>query len=171
MALTTRGRRPGARAYRLREIPKDLLQRDADKSRPSASTTSLDDTDAALSQEVRERLAALVEPGKGLLSGRELAQLCVAKYGFGACVQRFLLLLLPCLLVDQNAAYDMAIKTVSFTGITRIVALNLYCAHLGQRSFPYTDEEYIAKLDAVSANTQCQLFLCPAHDRLRRWRT
>ena len=66
-------------------MPKDLLQRDADKSRSSAPEASVDDTDATLSDDVRERLTALETAAPGsLLSGRELAQLCVGKYGFGA---------------------------------------------------------------------------------------
>jgi hypothetical protein len=44
----------------------------------------------------------------------------------------------------------MAIKQVEFSGVTRIVALNLYCAHLGQRSFPLSEDAFFAKLDAVA---------------------
>ena len=32
----------------------------------------------------------------------------------------------------------------------RWVALNLYVGHVGQRSFPMTEEEYVAKLDSVA---------------------
>lgn len=32
----------------------------------------------------------------------------------------------------------------------RFVALNLYVGHLGQRSFPYSEEQFMEKLDAVA---------------------
>jgi hypothetical protein len=44
----------------------------------------------------------------------------------------------------------MAIKQVEFSGVTRVVALNLYVNFLGQRSFPLSEEAFFAKLDAVA---------------------
>lgn len=66
------------------------------------------------------------------LTGVELAEICHAKYG------KF---------------HDMAIKhvTINKSGMRRWVALNIYVGSLGQRSFPYSKEEYLEKLDAVAA--------------------
>ena len=39
----------------------------------------------------------------------------------------------------------------------RIVAFNLYFGYVGLRGFPYTDAEYIDKMDAVIAWFCCRL--------------
>ena len=58
--------------------------------------------------------------GEGPLSGRELALLCFKKYG---------------------VYHDMAVKHVRMgEGMKRWVSLNLYVGHLGQRSYPATEE-------------------------------
>lgn len=104
-----------------------MLLRDADKV-DDGELSGSDVPEAAL---VGERLAELArnrQPGEAL-NGQELAALCYAKYG---------------------VMHDMAIKQVSFPGLQRVVALNLYSGQLGQRSFPFTEEEYLAKLDAVA---------------------
>ena len=49
-----------------------------------------------------------------------------------------------------RAVHDMAIKQVDIPGVTRFVALNLYCSFLGQRSFPLSEDAFFAKLDAVA---------------------
>lgn len=48
--------------------------------------------------------------------------------------------------------HDMSIKHVTMNkGKTaRWVALNIYVGHLGQRTFPYDEEEYIEKLDSIA---------------------
>lgn len=119
----------GARAYRLREIPRDVLLRDADKAEAVADADGVE----VDSEAVGRRLAMIErardsQPGEAL-TGQELAVLCYTKYG---------------------VMHDMAIKQVAFPGLQRVVALNLYSGQLGQRSFPFTEEEYLAKLDAVS---------------------
>lgn len=77
------------------------------------------------------RSALQVPVSVSSLSGRELAQLCYAKYG------RF---------------HDMAIRHVTLNrGKTqRWVSLNLYVGFYGQKSFPYDEEEYLEKLDAIA---------------------
>ena len=68
--------------------------------------------------------------GEGPLSGRELALLCYAKYG---------------------VYHDMAVKHVKMgQGMKRWVSLNLYCGHLGQRSYPSTEEQYVEQMDAIA---------------------
>ena len=70
--------------------------------------------------------------GGGQLTGAELAELCLAKYG---------------------KRHDMAIKHVQINKkhMRRWVALNVYVGCLEQRSFPYSEEEYLEKLDCVAA--------------------
>jgi len=70
--------------------------------------------------------------GCGQLTGAELAELCLAKYG---------------------KRHDMAIKHVQINKkhMRRWVALNVYVGCLEQRSFPYSEEEYLEKLDCVAA--------------------
>lgn len=133
---------PGARAYRLREIPRDVLLRDEDKAEDTAVPRD-DDVD---SEAVGRRLAMIEaaresQPGEPL-SGQELAALCYSKYG---------------------VMHDMAIKEVSFPGLQRVVALNLYTGTLGQRSFPLNEEQYLAKLDAVAF--MINSFLCAEYVR------
>ena len=68
--------------------------------------------------------------GEGPMSGRELALLCHAKYG---------------------KYHDMAVKHVRIgEGMKRWVSLNLYVGHLGQRSYPATEEIYLQQLDAIA---------------------
>ena len=68
--------------------------------------------------------------GEGPMSGRELALLCHAKYG---------------------KYHDMAVKHVRMgEGMKRWVSLNLYVGHLGQRSYPATEEIYLQQLDAIA---------------------
>ena len=67
---------------------------------------------------------------EGPLTGRELALLCIKKYG---------------------KAHDMAIKHVKMgSGMKRWVSLNLYVGHLGQRSYPQTEAEYLEQLDVIA---------------------
>ena len=45
----------------------------------------------------------------------------------------------------------MSIKSVKLgSGMQRWVALNLYVGHLGQRSFPLTEEQYVERLGSVA---------------------
>ena len=68
--------------------------------------------------------------GEGPLSGRELALLCFKKYG---------------------VYHDMAVKHVRMgEGMKRWVSLNLYVGHLGQRSYPATEETYVEQMDAIA---------------------
>ena len=63
-------------------------------------------------------------------TGRELALLCYGKYG---------------------KYHDMAVKHVRMgEGMKRWVSLNLYVGHLGQRSYPATEEAYVAQLDSIA---------------------
>jgi len=68
------------------------------------------------------------------LTGMELAEMCVAKYG---------------------VAYDMAMKCdkLQLVSDQKLVSLNLYYAYYGQLNpeFPYTDEEYLSRLDALAS--------------------
>ena len=67
---------------------------------------------------------------RGPLTGRELALLCYGKYG---------------------KYHDMAVKHVRMgEGMKRWVSLNLYVGHLGQRSYPATEETYVAQLDSIA---------------------
>ncbi|OUS48226.1 hypothetical protein BE221DRAFT_172572 [Ostreococcus tauri] len=64
------------------------------------------------------------------LNGRELALMCIKKYG---------------------KAHDMAIKHVKMgSGMKRWVSLNLYVGHLGQRSYPQTEAQYLEQLDVIA---------------------
>jgi hypothetical protein len=66
-----------------------------------------------------------------VFDGEALAVLCYNKYGF---------------------FHDMAIREVQLSGgSNRIVAFNLYFGYVGLRGFPYTDEEYLDKMEAVAA--------------------
>jgi hypothetical protein len=119
-----------------------VLLRDEDKVNVPAAA-SADDVD---SEAVGRRLAMIEsacesQPGEPL-SGQELAALCYSKYG---------------------VMHDMAIKEVSFPGLQRVVALNLYTGQLGQRSFPLNEEQYLAKLDAVAF--MINSFLCAEYVR------
>ena len=68
--------------------------------------------------------------GEGPLDGRELALLCYAKYG---------------------KYHDMAVKHVRMgEDMDRWVSLNLYVGHLGQRSYPATEETYLQQMDAIA---------------------
>jgi hypothetical protein len=97
----------GARAYRLRELPRDVQTRDSDKARAvigvarrRAHHTAFltlragsqdvgeggggNENDPVLSAALRSRLAEVerAEPGSAL-SGSELAEICLLKYGVG----------------------------------------------------------------------------------------
>ena len=51
-------------------------------------------------------------------------------------------------------AHDMAIKHVKMgSGMKRWVSLNLYVGHLGQRSYPQTEEAYLEQLDVISISS------------------
>ena len=68
--------------------------------------------------------------GEGPMTGRELALLCYAKYG---------------------KYHDMAIKHIRMgEGMKRWVSLNLYVGHLGQRSYPATEETYVEQMDSIA---------------------
>lgn len=70
------------------------------------------------------------DESEGPLTGRELALLCIKKYG---------------------KAHDMAIKHVKMgSGMKRWVSLNLYVGHLGQRSYPQTEAQYLEQLDVIA---------------------
>ena len=134
--------RAGARAYRLREIPRDVLLRDEDKVEDTAAPSAADvDSEAVGRRLAMIEAAREAQPGEPL-SGQELAALCFQKYG---------------------VMHDMAIKEVSFPGLQRVVALNLYTGTLGQRSFPLNEEQYLAKLDAVAF--MINSFLCAEYVR------
>jgi hypothetical protein len=67
---------------------------------------------------------------EGDISGRELALMCYAKYG---------------------KYHDMAIKHIRMgEGMNRWVSLNLYVGHLGQRSYPATEETYVEQMDSIA---------------------
>ena len=116
-----------SRAWRLRELPPDLVVRDRDKEADDGPESTLAAATAAQLALLREGDG---EAG-GALTGDELRNLCLAKFG---------------------RAYDMAIKQVDVSSgnIDRFVSLNLYAGFLGQRSFPYSEEVFIEKLDSVA---------------------
>jgi hypothetical protein len=123
--------RAGARAYRLREIPRDVLLRDADKVDDGAEPSGNEvDSEAVGQRLARIERARDSQPGEAL-SGQELAVLCYTKYG---CM------------------HDMAIKQVSFPGLQRVVALNLYSGQLGQRSFPFSEVRSSSQISPSRAN-------------------
>jgi len=68
------------------------------------------------------------------LTGLELAEMCVKKYG---------------------VAYDMAIKVdkLALVSDKKLVSLNLYYAYYGQLNpeFPYTENEYLTRLGALAS--------------------
>lgn len=101
-------------------------------------------TKSAPKYSIKARAEELIEQGyfspeneEFVLNGETLAILCYRKYGF---------------------FHDMAIKQdcMNRGKMARWVALNLYFGYVGLRGFPYTDEEYIEKCDAVAAIV-CQL--------------
>ena len=115
-----------ARAWRLREIPPELMQRDADKGKDA------DSAPVDLSVDLAAALEAVRDaPSSGPLSGLELMQLSLAKFG---------------------VAYDMSLKQIDLMkgGTDRFVNLNLYVGQLHQRSFPMTREQYLSKLDSIA---------------------
>ena len=119
----------GARAFRLRELPPELQQRDADKGRDAGSQASDND----LASDLEAALEAMRDgpEGSGPLTGEELMVLSLGKY---------------------SVAYDMAIKQVDVMSgsVDRFVALNIYGGHLHQKSFPLSREQYLEKLDAIA---------------------
>jgi hypothetical protein len=81
-------------------------------------------------QELERAYYGVGYEGEGPLSGRELALLCFRKYG---------------------VYHDMAVKHVRMgEGMKRWVSLNLYVGHLGQRSYPATEETYVEQMDAIA---------------------
>ena len=120
----------GARAFRLRELPPELQQRDADKGRTAASAQA-SDSDLALDLETALQAMRDAPEGEGPLTGEELMVLSLGKY---------------------QVAYDMAIKQVDVMSgsVDRFVALNIYGGHLHQKSFPLSREQYIEKLDSIA---------------------
>jgi hypothetical protein len=120
----------GARAFRLRELPPELQQRDADKGRTAASAQA-SDSDLALDLETALEAMRVAPEGEGPLTGEELMVLSLGKY---------------------QVAYDMAIKQVDVMSgsVDRFVALNIYGGHLHQKSFPLSREQYLEKLDAIA---------------------
>ena len=89
--------------------------------------------EVAKSERQRELERAYYGPdyeGEGPLTGRELALLCHAKYG---------------------VYHDMAVKHVRMgEGMKRWVSLNLYVGHLGQKSYPATEETYVEQMDSIA---------------------
>ena len=85
---------------------------------------NVDERTAACVARTREASFEMDSP----ISGEELADLCYSKY------QRF---------------HDMALKRDDFMG--RKVSINLYVGFLGQRAFPYSEAEYLDKLDIIAA--------------------
>ncbi len=121
------------------------VSEDGDRGREMAATAAATKS-AVMSTEILENEASAVEAdeaeddgfdyyeldgeSEGPLTGRELALLCIKKYG---------------------KAHDMAIKHVKMgSGMKRWVSLNLYVGHLGQRSYPQTEEAYLEQLDVIS---------------------
>eukprot|EP00227_Mantoniella_beaufortii_P001376 CAMPEP_0197603570 /NCGR_PEP_ID=MMETSP1326-20131121/39468_1 /TAXON_ID=1155430 /ORGANISM="Genus nov. species nov., Strain RCC2288" /LENGTH=324 /DNA_ID=CAMNT_0043171095 /DNA_START=50 /DNA_END=1024 /DNA_ORIENTATION=- len=67
---------------------------------------------------------------EGSITGRELALMVFSKYG---------------------KYHDMAIKQARMSEDSpRWVSLNLYVGHLGQRSYPSTEEIYLAQMDSIA---------------------
>ena len=82
-------------------------------------------------EEAREEVARLrEESGPSLLTGRELSCMLYVKYGF---------------------YHDLAIKHDQFSPAGgRLVSVNIYYGHLGQRSFPLTVGGYMEKMGVVA---------------------
>lgn len=140
----------GARDFDVRAFAAELeraMSEDGDRGREMTATATVSSTKSAVMMtEVLETEASAVEAeeagddgfdyyeldgeSEGPLTGRELALLCIKKYG---------------------KAHDMAIKHVKMgSGMKRWVSLNLYVGHLGQRSYPQTEEAYLEQLDVIS---------------------
>ena len=82
-------------------------------------------------EEAKEEVARLrEESGPSVLTGRELSCLLYVKYGF---------------------YHDLAIKHDQFKPAGgRLISVNIYYGHLGQRSFPLTVRGYVEKMDVVA---------------------
>ena len=102
-------------------------------SNAGSSSSGMDVSTAAKSERQQALELAYYGPdyvGEGPLTGRELALLCYSKYG---------------------KYHDMAVKHVRMgEGMKRWVSLNLYVGHLGQRSYPATEETYVEQLDSIA---------------------
>eukprot|EP00873_Tetraselmis_striata_P002252 jgi/Tetstr1/422516/TSEL_001277.t1 len=143
-----------ARAWRLREVPNEVAVKSAQEAEAAEEAAYIsalvgakeaEEGDAAvaaggalvdytsLSRFQLTMQAALegMEAGADVLTGATLAEMCFGKYG---------------------KYHDMSIKHVTMNkGKTRRwVALNLYVGYVGQRTFPYNEEEYIEKLDSIA---------------------
>jgi len=155
---------PSSRAWRLREIPSEVSLKAAAEAAEREMTTeaatgdlsSLRDYLEALdappaqqdaSQAFAARVATLEKRSEEVeeaeeggeeeyevedLTAQELITMCHAKYG---------------------KYHDMSIKQTRLTGsgegMRRWVWLNIYVGHYGQKSFPYTEAEYVDKVDSV----------------------
>ena len=99
-------------------------------ARSAVVTKELADDNEAVVEDDGFDYDVVEEESEGPLSGRELALLCIKKYG---------------------KAHDMAIKHVKMgSGMKRWVSLNLYVGHLGQRSYPQTEAQYLEQLDVIA---------------------
>ena len=127
-------------AARLAEVNDGWVPAAAEAALDATATEAADDDSsrgpyASLAKSDRQRQLEVAYygadyVGEGVLTGRELALLCYAKYG---------------------KYHDMAVKHVRMgEGMKRWVSLNLYVGHLGQRSYPATEEEYLAGLDSIA---------------------
>lgn len=145
-----------ARAWRLREVPNEVAVKSAkevataeeaayivalagskelEEVRDAATAAGGALVDRQAVSRFRETVEAALqgqEAGdESLLSGASLAELCFLKYG---------------------KYYDMSIKHVTMNkgSMRRWVSLNLYVGYVGQRTFPYSQDEYIDKLDSIA---------------------
>ena len=103
-----------------------VLTAERDSGRPADLDVlfyNVDERSQACVDRTRDREFDMDSP----LSGEELADLCYSKYG------KF---------------HDMALKRDDFLG--RKVSINLYVGFLGQRAFPYSEADYLDKLDIIA---------------------
>lgn len=87
-----------------------------------------DSSDSELADALEARIARLASPTESSSTGRELIELIFSKYG---------------------KEHDVSFVRRDIPGKT-LVSLNIYHAHLGQRSFPMTKEDYEEKMDGVA---------------------
>ena len=139
-----------SRAWRLREVPNEVSVKGAkeaaereDRVLQAALRGELTaeegasagfegiETVSRFRQTIEEAMERMDSEDGTALTGLSLAEMCYSKY---------------------SRYHDMSIKHVTMNkGKTRRwVALNIYVGYLGQRTFPYNEEEYIEKLDSIA---------------------
>ena len=104
----------------------------ADSEQPSFLRSTDEDVASALSARIGQVAAGAAGPSGGdeeVLDGRALRELVLLKYG---------------------KQHDLAFVRRDIPGKT-IISLNIYHAHVGQRSFPMAAEEFEDKVDGVAA--------------------